>query len=299
MNKNILHTYINKITYYVLTFSLVVLFSGTLWANKSDAAAKLKTRIKIEYLKKGNNAKQIKATLSSKLKRKRISVSGVTLNLFNETDSSLLIKSVLTDKKGVAVFTLPDTYPIGKDGEPGIFTVKFNGNDTYKAYSKTLEVKDVALTAKFKVVDSVYTVQVTANELVNGNIGDPVSDVDVYVYVKRLFSLLKVGEGWLQDGEATVEIPNNIPGNLQQNLDFVVMIPEADDYGTVETNKTMKWGTPLPKYNKYADEAKRALWEPRAPIWMVITLGVLLFGVFYHYFLIAYKLYKIKKIFNN
>jgi len=285
-----------KVFFSFLTLLLIVFFAGNVSANMPPSAKKSKTRIKLEYFKKGDDSKQIKASVSSKVKRKRVILNDVTLNLFDETDSTQLIGTATTDKKGIAVFTLSAEYPVGKDGEPSTFVVRFDGNEKYKPASKTLAVKDVKMDVTYKVVDSVYTVNVSAFEWVNGKPGNPVSDVDVYVYVKRLFSLLKVGEGWLQDGKAVVEIPNDLPGDLNQNLQFVTMIPEADDYGTVENNKTMRWGKPIPLHNKYADEDKRALWEPRAPVWMVVTLAILLLGVFYHYFLIGFKLYKIKKI---
>jgi len=280
-----------KVAIYVMVLLLAVFYTDNLRAS----GKKLKTRIKIEYFKKGDNTKQIKATASSRVNRKPVSLQNITLQFFDETDSSRLIQSITTNKKGIAVLNLPADYPMGKE-EPSVFTVRFAGNDIYKPASKKIEVKDIVMNVDYKVVDSVYMVNVSAYELIDGKPGNPVSDVDVYVYVQRLFSLLKVGEGWLQDGKATVEIPNNIPGDRQQNLKLVTMIPEAEGYGTIENNKTMKWGTPLPALNKYADKKKRALWEPRAPLWMVITLGILLFGVFYHYFLIGFKLYKIKKI---
>ena len=296
MNQKIQHSIIKKLSRSLLIILCVALIAG----NASAAGKKLKTRIKVEYVKKGDNTKQIKATVSSKVKRKRVTLKGVALNLFDETDSTRLISTATTDKKGITVFTLPADYPVGKDGAPSVFAVRFDGNEKYKPASKKIEIKDVKLTADFKVVDSVYTIEVTANEMVNGTTGAPVSDVDVYVYVKRLFSLLKVGEGYLEDGKATIEIPNDIPGEYKtHNLEFVTMIPEADDYGTVENNKTIKWGAPAPKYPKYDNVNQRALWEPRAPLWMVITLGILLLGVFYHYFLIACKLYKIKQLGKN
>jgi len=296
MNQKIQSAGIIKHILSFLTLLLFLLFSGHVRANMPTPAKKSKTRMKVEYFKKGDDSKQIKVSLSSKIKRKRVAIQNVSLSLFDETDSLQLVGTATTDKKGIAVFSLPRDYPVGKEGDPSTFVIRFDGNNNYKPALKSLKVKDVKLEVTYKVIDSVYTVNVSAFEWTNGKAGNPVSDVDVYVYVKRLFSLLKVGEGWLQDGKAVVEIPNDLPGDLNQNLKFVTMIPETDDYGTVESNKTMKWGKPIPLQNKYANEQMRALWEPRAPIWMVITLGVLLLGVFYHYFLIGFKLYKIKKI---
>ncbi|HFB62265.1 MAG TPA: hypothetical protein ENJ69_04710, partial [Bacteroidetes bacterium] len=265
MNQKIQHTVFFKLAFYIL-FSTVVLIPGNVQAVRPGVPGKSRTRIKVEYFKKGDNSKEIKATVAARVKRHRVPLQNVTVSLYDETDSSKLAGRATTNKKGVAVFTLPADYPVGNEESPSVFTVRFDGNEQFKAAAKKIEVKDVLLQAKYKVVDSAYTIEVTANEMVNGKPGKPVSDMDVYVYVKRLFSLLKVGDGWLQDGKATITIPNNIPGDYQnQNLELVTMIPEADDYGTVEINKTMHWGAPPPQYPKYDSVDKRALWEPRAP----------------------------------
>ncbi len=279
----------------MLMMVLIILPSSNILAANASKAKKNRTRIKAEYFKKDNNVRQIKATASSRINRKPVKLKLVPIKFYANTDTLQLLGTVVTDEKGVATFTLPAGFEAGQDGTLS-FKVDFEGNETFKPATKKIEVKDVKLNATYSVVDSTYTVNVTAFEWANGTQGNPVSDVDVYVYVQRIFSLLKIGEGWLADGKATVEIPNDIPGDRAGNLKLVTMIPDADGYGTVQTGKTVKWGKPLPAYNKYADESKRALWEPRAPLWMVITLAILLLGVFYHYFLIGYKLYKIKKI---
>ena len=276
---------------------LVLLLSvESAYSQESKAPKANKSRLKLEYTKKSDNSIQLEAKLSSRINRKPVAVTNTILSFYDQTDSSVLLKSAITDKKGKAKIVLSPGYPIGRDTLSTTFSVIFEGNDQYKPSSKELTVKDARMDVGYETVDSIHTVTVSAYELNNGKPGTPLTDLDVYVYVKRLFSLLKVGEGWLQDGEATIEIPDDLPGDVEGNLNFVTIIPETDNYGTIENEATVNWGIRPPVQNKYANESKRALWEPKAPFWMVITLGILILGVFYHYFLILYKLFKIKKI---
>ncbi len=295
MNNNIKHTNVYK----VISSSIVLILFMTLNSNIYAAVAnarKAKTRIKIEYLKKENNTKEIKATISAKKNRKYIPLKNIDLLFYDQTDSAKLIATIKTNEKGVATLILNANYQIGNNDNPATFAVIFEGSEKYKQQNKKIEIRDVKLDVDYEIIDSVYTVNVSAYEWVYGKQDKAVTDVDVYVYVKRIFSLLKIGEGWIQNGKAIVEIPNDLPGDLEGNLHLVTMIPESDDYGTIMNKSTEKWGIAPPKHNKYADEDKRALWEPRAPLWMVITLSILILGVFYHYFLIIYKLYRIRKL---
>jgi hypothetical protein len=55
---------------------------------------------------------------------------------------------------------------------------------------------------------------------------------------------------------------------------------EHPSFGTVERKVTEKWGT----VNSFSVPViHRALWTKTAPMWMIITLSVLLTGVWGHY----------------
>ncbi len=298
MNNNIKHTIVYKVISSSIVLILIMVLNSNIYAAAANAK-KAKTRIKIEYLKNEDNTKEIKASISAKQDKKYIPLKNINLIFYDQTDSAKLIATIKTDEKGVATLVLDADYQIGNVDNPATFAVKFEGSEEYNPKTKQIEIRDVKLDVDYEVIDSVYTINVTAYEWVNGKQGKAVTDADVYVYVKRIFSLLKIGEGWIQDGKVSIEIPNDLPGDLKGNLHLVTMIPESDDYGTIMNKSTEKWGIAPPKHNTYADEDKRALWEPRAPLWMVITLSILIFGVFYHYFLIMYKLYKIRKLKDN
>jgi len=290
------HTYIVKRNAVLFTLFFAISFFNFAFSQEAKTPKVYKSRIKIEYLKKGDNSKEIKATISSRINKKPVKIKNVSLSLYDLTDSTKFIEDVVTNSKGIALFSLPVDYPIGRDTSGAVFNIKFDGNPQFKPSSKKIEIKDAIMTTSFETIDSVYTVTVSAYEMENGELGEPLTDLDVYVYVQRMFSLLKVSEGWLQNGEAIIEIPDDLPGDSENNLKLIIRIPETEEFGSIEGEKTINWGRPMPKDDSYSTEKQRALWEPMAPLWMVITLGLLIVAVFYHYILIIYKLFKIKKL---
>ena len=289
-----------RVKAFILALLLLVSSVGIAFGqDEEEEKVVYKTRIKIEYFKKGDDSKLIKATFTAMIDRKPTPIENILLSFYDQTDSSVIVGQSTTDEKGVAMVSLPSDYIIGRDTAKSTFGVEFDGTEEYRASSNEIMVRDAKIEATYEIIDSVYTVTVMAYEIVNGEAGQPLSDMDVYVYVQRMFSQLKVGEGWLQDGEATIEVPQNIPGDEQNNLQLIVKIPESEIYGTIENEGVAAWGIEDTALIKHHKERRRALWKPMAPLWMVITLSILIAGVFYHYLLIVYKLMKIKKLYKK
>jgi len=63
-------------------------------------------------------------------------------------------------------------------------------------------------------------------------------------------------------------------------------------FGNVENKANASWGIVL---EKEIDPFPRALWEPYAPIPLIITVSVLFGGVWCVYFFIFYQMWNIKK----
>jgi hypothetical protein len=140
--------------------------------------------------------------------------------------------------------------------------------------------------------DSLLTVKVKLVDLSSGT-EMPVDSTTLGVYVKRLFSALKLGEGTTDaTGETTVEIPNDLPGDAKGNLTLLARLDENETYGNMEASVVQQWGTPV------SDEVKelpRALWSSHPPIWMLITFVVLMSTVWGHYLVIIIQLFRLRK----
>ncbi len=145
----------------------------------------------------------------------------------------------------------------------------------------------------FTSIDSVNTIIITASEVSENNELIPIEEVDVYVYVPRLFSNLMIGEGWLEGGSCQVEFPMDLPGNdTLGNITIITKIEDSDIYGNVEQISSVKWGKPLPPA---VIVKKRGLGDTDAPLWMVYTLLILMSTVWVHYFLVILSIIKLKK----
>jgi hypothetical protein len=140
--------------------------------------------------------------------------------------------------------------------------------------------------------DSMLTFQVKLVDIGTGTI-TPVPETVLGVYVKRFYYPMKVGEGTTdENGVATIEIPNNLPGDSIGNITFLAKLEEHELYGNLEAGVTQKWGTAV---SAKLVEQPRALWSEHPPIWMIVTFILLMTVVWGHYFVIFYELIRLRK----
>lgn len=120
-----------------------------------------------------------------------------------------------------------------------------------------------------------------------------VKDATVGIYVQRSFNPLKLGEGTTdENGEATVEIPAELPGDAKGNIVLMAKIDENEIYGNLLAKNTQQWGVPVSDKLK---ELPRALWSAHPPLWMLITFIVLVGTVWGHYVVIIFELFRLRK----
>ena len=172
------------------------------------------------------------------------------------------------------------------------FSAEFAGNDTIETGSSDLLIRDVKLEMVLSEADSVKTISLSAFTTEN-NKDVPVSGETVIVYVPRMFSLLPVGEVSLdENGTGTLEFPSDLPGDADGNITIISKFEEHPDFGNVERRIVTKWGVP---YVNSTPVAHRALWTKTPPWWMIITLSILLMGVWGHYLFAVISLIRIKR----
>jgi hypothetical protein len=104
---------------------------------------------------------------------------------------------------------------------------------------------------------------------------------------------LKIGEGTTdENGEATVEVPANLPGDDNGNITLLAKLDENETFGNLEASAVQQWG--LPVSSKVQDQP-RALWSENPPIWMLVTFIVLMVVVWGHFVVIVYELFRLRK----
>ena len=212
----------------------------------------------------------------------------------NGAVSNLLGKS-LTDQEGNAVFKVAlSNLPADKDGMV-TYSASFKGNDKYPDADASASAKPAKIRLFFSIEDSLRILKVTASQKNEKGEEVAIPKETVLIYIPRLFSLLKIGEITLdENGTGTMEFPKEIVGDTLGNLVVVAKIEEHDKFGFVQGKNVINWGVHKQYYK--AEVPSRELWTPIAPMWMIITLLVMLAGVWAHYMYAVYELVMIKRL---
>ena len=200
------------------------------------------------------------------------------------------------DEEGNAVlkFAIAKGLPRDKDGKT-TYSAKFSGKGKFQPVTETLSAKLAKITVNFTKEDSSRFILVRATQVDPKGAEMPVLKEKIILYVPRLFNLLKIGETDLDEtGAGKVEYPGKLVGDSLGNIIVIARIEENDNYGNVQGQSSISWG--IPKQYYLAEKPTRELWTPVAPIWMIVTLIIMLTGVWAHYIYAVVQLIKIKQL---
>ena len=286
-------------TFQILIVSFLVLLiisPGKIIAQSDTTkkeAATYAPLIEFSSIQKGDNSVDLKTSVKAKINGTLTKLAGLKVEFTIGPDSSAkILGEAITDSKGVAIFTCkPDQLTTDKEGKLN-FKASFAGKGSIESAEEMIVVKRGRLEIVPVKEDSLLTVKVKLFDLSTGT-GMPVDSTTLGVYVKRLFSALKLGEGETDaTGETTVEIPNNLPGDAKGNLTLLARLDENETYGNLEASVIQQWGMPISDEIK---ELPRALWSSHPPIWMLITFIILVTAVWGHYIVIIFELFRLRK----
>jgi len=244
-------------------------------------------------VQKGDNSIDLKAGMRAKVKGQFINLYKMKVSFFqvlNEEEIPIGFK--ITDGNGKTVFNVKgDSLKTDAEGKLQ-FKVVFAGNKAMESAEEFVSFKRARLEITPVKEDSLLTVQV---KLVDIGTGEevPVKETTVGIFVTRMFLPMKVGEGTTdENGEASIEFPNNLPGDAKGNITILAKLEENDSYGNLEASATEKWGIPV---SDKPEEQPRALWSSHPPLWMLITFAILMVTVWGHYIVIVYELFRLRK----
>lgn len=281
-----------NMTRYMLTKKLgclvILLVTGLLHV----AAQKSEPETEFKYLKNSDNSRTLSyAVKISKEDGSSNPAVGIPVVF---TCGETKLGTVNTDLKGVAKFIVPASFSLSSETDGKLkFTAVIEENKDVDTKSAAISLRDIDLQMELKEVDSVKKVFIKAFELLPNGEKKPAAKIDLGIYVPRMFSLLKVADGSTgEDGTAEVEFPSGIPGDSIGKITVIARIEENEEYANVEKRSEIAWGIPV---NYHIPKFQRALWTAVAPTWMIITLTILLSGVWAHYAYVVYKLWKIKR----
>ncbi|MCF8223202.1 MAG: hypothetical protein K9J25_08640 [Bacteroidales bacterium] len=281
--------FINIITVLIL-FTAAALEQGHSQTGKEQEV--LVPYMEFKYLKNTDNQRILEAKVSLPGDLGLEPIEGLTVKFFTNMDNPVPMGEAITDSKGIAKYIIPDDYAIPVD-EEGYwwFYAESEADDKYDISMAEVTVRDVTLDMALNEGEEGKKVILKAYTIVDGE-KVPVSDEDIFVYVPRMFSLLPVAEGYFIDGVAEVEFPEDVPGDDEGNITVIGRFNDHWQYGNVEQRVATKWGIPA---SHEVAETHRTLWTQIAPRWMIVTLTIMLAGVWGHYVFAIISMVRIKR----
>ena len=273
-----------------------LLLAFSFQAKAQDSITEVEPSLSLSYLCLSADSVQLTARLYYKADRDIIALQHAVIRFTasNEKETKDL-GSAVTDSTGNAVLTVggAGSFPANADGAVS-YTAAFESSEKYVGTSETFLAKPVNLIVEFYEEDSVRYVRVTGTvKDAKGNTG-PLGGETIKMYVPSLFRPLPIGEISLdENGTGTLEFPKTLIGDSAGNIEVFAMIEESDLYGFAQGTGTISWA--IPKHIIPAERPTRELWTPVAPLWMIITLIIMLLGVWAHYVYAVVQLAKIKR----
>lgn len=258
-----------------------------------EEASLISPSVELISVQKSDNTIDLKAALRAKVKGTFYILPLLKITFIQVTDTAeKVLGFVISDKLGKAVFNVKaDQLITDKEGKLQYKAV-FAGNKQMDPADAEITIKRARLEITPVKEDSLLTVKVKLIDVGTGT-EIQVPETALGIFVKRLFNPLKIGEGTTdENGEATVEIPNNLPGDAKGNITLMVKLDENETYGNLEASVEQKWGIPVSDLN---ENHVRTLWSSDPPIWMLVTFIILMTVVWGHYIVIVFQMLRLRK----
>jgi hypothetical protein len=276
-----------------ITTAVILLMGFSLHAQEAtEEKEPIEPVMELMYLKDTDGKIHLRSTMVDYINRMPVPLPGLKVVFQAGDDPVEYLGELITDADGIAELILEENpeWPGYADGEIR-FYAEYEGSEDIMFADAEVYVTPVTLEMELEMIDSVGYVSLRAFTTMEGE-KVPVADEDVYVYVKRMFSDMPIGEDFLdENGEYEVEVPDDIPGNAEGDIEIIGRFNDHYMFGTVEQRETIRWG--IPTEHKLPG-GQRTLWTQIAPLWMIITLSIMLLGVWGHYTYVIISLFRIR-----
>jgi len=281
--------------FYLLIISISLLQINTFAQEEEAEYDGYVTRLNLTYLKNSNGVKTLTCVINAKKGDNNLPLENAELKFTAGNEQSVVLGVKKTDYEGFASLEIDNNLKLPVDDSGAVlYKVEYIGLENSKDAEAELLVVDINLELALEEIDSVKTITVKATK--SGKDGEiiPVGGQDVIIYVKRLYSNLKIATVTLDETEGVGSAEyKTLPGDSAGNIMVIAKIEENEVYANVEKSQLINWGT---KVSYDVTSIKRELWTNEAPLWMAITLSIFILGVWYHLVRVFIKMYKIKKM---
>ena len=275
---------------------------------KAQSQSKAPVRVYLEHFRSSEN-RVLSARVLTKPEKRYLPAVGVEVLLYmSEISEKNLLGTILTTDDGTGTYTLnQEQYEFAKDKKFIQFFAVVDESETLRRKEADITINDVKLEVKY-FGDTIWRkniyVHVFETDTAGNNI--PQEGIEIKFLVERPLSPLPIkdvfnpsdDEGRTftnENGDITLSFPDDLPGDVDGNLQILVRIVEHDDYGTVEVAEIKAWGIPT-IINDIT--LKRSLWSSsaNAPVSLLIFINALILAVWGIIFYIVFKIFQIRKI---
>lgn len=281
------------------------LFSLTFKLQAQDDSVKQVKRkpfLSLNYHNVQNQIQTItfKGAIKSENKLEPISSRNVRIFINEAGETENLIGEIKTDFSGKAVFTIPPKFnEIWKASASQTIVGVLEPFDEFEELETEIEITKSKMLVDTMTVDDQKKMVIKFYEQ-NDSSWIPVADVEMKVGVKRLGSILPMGEeaSFTTDSTGTIVADymlNSIPGDETGQITLMAKVEENETYGTVENEITVAWGNAT-KNNFNLDH--RSLWATgdKVPLWLLILAIMIIASVWGTMIYIFIQLIKIIKL---
>lgn len=264
---------------------------------KKTTVEKKASSVQLTFYKKADQTKtaRVKVTAKNEM-RKFMPAMKAHVNFYVvDNKAEALVGVGVTALDGKCEIKLPGNLPLDGDMKSTIIA-KIENDPAYEDAQDQGSFKDARLSLTISPTDTNRVVTVKAMETGKDGKDKPIANATVNFYVKRMFGTMPAAEDRTattdENGEGTFILAKDLKGDTAGNLTIVAKIEDNELYGNVEANHDVKFGIPL---QVETDPFPRALWEPRAPAPLVITISVIFSVVWFVYLTLFYRMYKISQ----
>lgn len=280
----------------ILAVLILAATFSVLAQDKAAAAGPSVTVLRFTCFSTSDDSLLMQAAVSVKHEEGAKNLANAPVSFFSvETSGDVKIGEAKTDVHGIAAFKIPVRNKYARN-EQQMISLKavYAGNEKFESSESEFGLKPAKFVVSFYEEDTVRFVKVTGTQYNADGTETSIGVMDVTVSVPKLFSMLKVAQVSLDStGIGTTEFPRDIIGDSTGKLTVVASIEENDVFGNIKGQAVNNWG--LPKHLISPDRPTRELWTPIAPLWMIITLIIMLAGVWGHYMYAVIQLVMISK----
>lgn len=288
----------------VFLILLISLLCFSQYVYSQQESKKIKPKLRLNYTKEIGGASKLTADVYYMDDGNKVFCEGATVGFYTDDTAGNLYKKTIVNGEGKAILHLEEAELSQFEQLPGhyYFYAQIEAHEKYRSKDEDLNIIDGEIEVDFAVVDSqkLLRAQFLGSEDSTGNMM-PAKSVPVKVFVDRALAPLPIGGDFnFTDSEGRVEIPfpDNLPGNEEGNIAIIVKVDDVGDYGTIIYKDMAQWGVPSEAVNPIA-EASLIGDRGNAPTFIVLSINLILLGVWGFLAYLGYGLYRILKLGEN